>query len=66
VSDDPYRGDKLTNQVAYDEMVKIMTALPDDEARITVLSALLANRCRKCLEYDPQGDFWCCYDSRGM
>lgn len=62
---DPYRGMTLTNQTAYDEIQKILQALPDEEARTTVLFALLTNRCRKCLDYDPQGQFWCCYDSRG-
>ena len=61
---DPYRGLKLTNQGAYDEIMKIMATLPDEAARTTVLLALLTNRCWKCLNYDPQGNFWCCYDSR--
>lgn len=39
--------------------------LPDDSERINVLEAVLKNRCRKCLDYDPSGNFWCCYESRG-
>jgi len=62
---DPYRGTQLTNQGAYDEIQKILASLPDEEGRKDVLFALLVNRCKKCLDYDPQGSFWCCYDSRG-
>ena len=62
---DPYRGVMLTNQAAYDEIMKILASLPDEEARTTVLFALLNKRCRKCFEYDPNEQFWCCYDSRG-
>ena len=54
-----------TNQAAHDEIQKILAMLPDEDARKLVLLALLTNRCRKCLDYDPQGSFWCCYDSRG-
>ena len=56
---------EATNQAAYDEIQKILSSLSDDEARKLVLSALLTNRCRKCLDYDESGSFWCCYDSRG-
>jgi hypothetical protein len=62
---DPYRGTKLTNQAAYDEIRAILASLSDESDRQLVLMALLTNRCRKCLDYDPQGNFWCCYDSRG-
>lgn len=62
---DPLRDLKLTNQAAYDEIQKILAALPDEDARKNVLFALLVNRCKQCLDYDPQGSFWCCYDSRG-
>jgi hypothetical protein len=55
----------MTNQDAYDEIQKILAALPDEDARQLVLTAVLTNRCRKCLDYDPSGSFWCCYDSRG-
>lgn len=54
-----------THQAAIDEIQKILAALPDDEACKIVLSALLTHRCRKCLDYDESGSFWCCYDSRG-
>jgi len=37
-----------TNQAAYDEIQMILKALPDEDA-------LLTNRCRKCLDYDPSG-----------
>ena len=53
----------MTNRAAYDEMKRILDALPDENARTLVLMALLTNRCRKCLDYDSSG--WCCYDSRG-
>jgi hypothetical protein len=43
----------------------LLAALPDDAARALVLERVLENRCRKCLDYDPSGQFWCCYDSRG-
>lgn len=65
MADDPYRGIALTNQSAFDEIQKILAALPDEDARKLVLIALLTNRCRKCLDYDESGSFWCCYDSRG-
>ena len=48
-----------------EEIQKILASLPDEAARISALSALLTNRCRTCLEYDPNGSFWCCYNSRG-
>jgi hypothetical protein len=54
-----------TNQAAYDEIQKILAALPDEEARKGMLFLLLIDRCRKCLAYDPSGSFWCCDDSRG-
>lgn len=54
-----------TNQATYDEMKRLLDALPDENARTLVLMALLTNRCRTCLDYDPSGSFWCCYDSRG-
>jgi hypothetical protein len=44
---------------------ELLEALLDEAARVAVLDAVLQNRCRKCLDYDPQGSFWCCYDSRG-
>ena len=68
---DPYRDIKLSTQAAYDEIMKILAMLPDEEARETVLFALLGNRCRGCLNYlpsslsragDPQGS--CCHESR--
>ena len=62
---DPKRDIKLTHQSAYYKIMNIMEKLPDEDSRQLVLTALLSNRCRKCLEYDPNGQFWCCYDSRG-
>lgn len=56
---------QLTNQAAYDEIQKILADLPDEEAKKTVLFALLTNRCRRCLDYNPSGQFWCCYESKG-
>ena len=43
----------------------ILERLPDEEARKAVLERVLENRCRRCLDYDPSGSFWCCQDSRG-
>lgn len=48
-----------------DVIRRFLAALPDEAARIEVLSALLDKRCRKCLDLNPSGQFWCCYDSRG-
>lgn len=56
---------KLTNQATYVEMKRLLDALPDEDARGVVLMALLTNRCRKCLNYDPSEQFWCCYATRG-
>ena len=56
---------KRTNQDAYDEIQKIFASLPDEDARKVVLLALLTKRCRKCLAYDPNEQFWCCYNLRG-
>jgi hypothetical protein len=55
----------LTNQAVYEEMKRLLDGLPDEASRGVVLMALLTNRCRKCLDYDPSGSFWCCYESRG-
>ena len=44
---------------------EVLDALPDEAARIEVLEEVLKNRCKRCLDYDPRGQFWCCYDSRG-
>jgi hypothetical protein len=49
-----------TNQDAYDEIEKILTALPTEDARQVVLLALLTGRCRKCFAYDPSELFRCC------
>lgn len=46
-------------------ILKMLEALPDERTRIEVLEQVLKNRCRRCLDYDPQGQFWCCYESRG-
>lgn len=55
----------MTNQATYDAMKRLLDALPDEDDRKVVLAALLTNRCKQCLDYDPRGGFWCCYDSRG-
>lgn len=44
---------------------EILAALPDEAARVEVLRSVLENRCRTCFDYDPRGQFWCCYQSRG-
>lgn len=56
---------QATTQGTINEIRRLLDALPDDAARVEALQAILENRCRKCLDYDPQGQFWCCYDSRG-
>lgn len=48
-----------------DAIRRLLEALPDETSRKEVLSAVLENRCKRCLDYDPQGQFWCCHDSRG-
>jgi hypothetical protein len=53
---------QLTRQTAYDEIQKILAMLPDEAAKQLVLFALLVDRCRKCLAYDPTGLFGCCPD----
>ncbi len=50
---------------ALSQIREILAALPDEAARVEVLEQVLEKRCRKCLDYNPQGQFWCCYDSRG-
>lgn len=50
---------------AIEAIQKILESLPDEEARKEVLAFALKNRCKKCFDYDPSGNFWCCYDSRG-
>ena len=48
-----------------DAIRKILEALPDEAARISVLDRVLENRCRKCLDHDPRGHFWCCQFAEG-
>lgn len=59
--DHPYEAAK---QATLNAIQKLLDALPE-AARVEVLTAVLKNRCRKCLDYDESGSFWCCYDSRG-
>lgn len=57
-----------THQAAFDEIQRVLAGLPDEAARKDVLEALLVDRCRQCLDYDPNATRtgrWCCYDSRG-
>jgi uncharacterized protein YfdQ (DUF2303 family) len=54
-----------TNQTTIAAIQALLEALPDEAVRIAILEEVLQNRCRKCLNHDPQGSFWCCYDSRG-
>lgn len=62
---DPYRATTLTNQDAYDEIQKILAMLPDEDARKFILFVLLTDRCRTCLERDPQHEPGCPSDARG-
>jgi hypothetical protein len=55
-------------QATIGEIRKLLASLSDDSdesTRIAVLEKVLVNRCRRCLDYDERGSFWCCYDSRG-
>ena len=47
------------------EVIQGILARLSEQERRTVLSRVLENRCRKCLDHDPSGSFWCCYDSQG-
>lgn len=47
------------------KMIGELFAHLSEEHQNEVLEELLKNRCRKCLAHDPNGEFWCCYDSRG-
>lgn len=58
-------GAELQTDAAIAVIRGILERLPDEVARQTVLERVLENHCRKCLAYDPNGSFWCCYDSRG-
>lgn len=51
--------------LAVGRMEEALLQLENDEARKEAIAELLKNRCRKCLDYDPSGQFWCCQDSRG-
>lgn len=57
----------MTDQInaAISVIQGILERLPDEAARKLVLERALDSRCRKCLDYDESGSFWCCYDSRG-
>lgn len=43
----------------------LFDALPDETARVEALREVMRDRCPRCFEHDPNGQFWCCYDSRG-
>jgi hypothetical protein len=43
----------------------ILSELPDEEARQLTLQSVMENRCPRCFDYNPRGEFWCCYESRG-
>ena len=55
----------MNTDTTVDAIRRLLEALPDEAARVEVLAKVLENRCRKCLDYDPNGQFWCCYESRG-
>jgi len=64
------RGDGAKDEEAQVNAVskaiqEILWNLPDEASRRAVLERVLEKRCRKCLDYDADGSFWCCYDSRG-
>lgn len=54
-----------TANAAVEVIRGILERLPDEAARKAVLKRVLENRCRKCLDHDPNNSFWCCYESRG-
>jgi len=51
--------------LAVGRIQEALLQLPDEESRKQALEEIMKNRCRKCLDYDPSGQFWCCYESRG-
>ena len=55
----------MPHEQTVDAIRKLLEALPSDVAVIEVLREVLVNRCPRCLEHDPNGQLWCCYDSRG-
>lgn len=55
----------MTHLTTIDAINELLKALPDEATRVLVLETVLQHRCRTCLDYDPRGSFWCCYDSRG-
>jgi hypothetical protein len=50
--------------IAVGRIQEALDGLSEDE-RKEALEKVLENRCRKCLDYNPSGQFWCCYESRG-
>jgi hypothetical protein len=58
-------SDELRTNAAIAVIRGILEQLPDEAARKVVLERVLENRCRKCFDYDADGQFWCCYESRG-
>lgn len=59
------QGSALQTLAAVVVIKGILERLPDEEARKTVLEHLLKDRCRKCLDFNASGQFWCCVESRG-
>lgn len=55
----------MPHEQTIDAIRKLLEALPSEDERKAVLAAVMKNRCPRCFDYDPQGQFWCCYDSRG-
>jgi hypothetical protein len=56
---------QVPHQATIAAIQALLEALPDEVTRVAVLGVILQDRCRKCLDHDPSGSFWCCYDSRG-
>ena len=61
----PLDSVKVPPNAAIKLICVILERLPDEESRKAVLESVLKNRCRKCLDFDASGSFWCCYESRG-
>jgi hypothetical protein len=56
---------KTITSAAAAKIQAILNELPDEELRQLTLQGAMENRCPKCFDYNPRGEFWCCYESRG-
>lgn len=56
---------QMQTRAAVDVIRGILERLPDEASRQLALMGVLEDRCRKCFDFDPTRNFWCCYGSRG-